>query len=447
MSPQRRTALMSIAAACVLIAVKLVAGIATHSLGLLSEAIHSGTDLVAALLTFFAVGVAARPADPGHAYGHGKAEHLGALAEGGILVAASLLIVWRAVSHLAGYSRATVHAEWYALAVLGFVIAVDVSRTIVSLRAARRYESSALGANAVHFASDLAGSTAVLLGLLGVRAGWKEADSAAALFVAVLVFAAAARLMRQNVDVLMDRVPSEAQEVARAAIARVRPPVQLRRLRMRQAAGRQFADVVIGVPPAAAVGQGHAAADAVEAAVHEALPHSDVVVHVEPQGDEAALRERALAAAQRVPEVREIHNLSVVRTDGGAEVSLHLKLPGDLPLEQAHAVATEVEHAITDSLPDVVSVQTHLEPLAEPGRGTSVERDPGDVASIVVSATGAAPRELRFLETDEGLVAYLTLGLDPGTTLADAHRRASEIEERIRRERPEIADVIVHTEP
>jgi divalent metal cation (Fe/Co/Zn/Cd) transporter len=168
---------------------------------------------------------------------------------------------------------------------------------------------------------------------------------------------------------------------------------------------------------------------------------------VEPQGDEAALRERALAAAQRVPEVREIHNLSVVRTDGGAEVSLHLKLPGDLPLEQAHAVATEVEHAITDSLPDVVSVQTHLEPLAEPGRGTSVERDPGDVASIVVSATGAAPRELRFLETDEGLVAYLTLGLDPGTTLADAHRRASEIEERIRRERPEIADVIVHTEP
>jgi cation diffusion facilitator family transporter len=447
MSPQRRTALMSIAAACVLIAVKLVAGIATHSLGLLSEAIHSGTDLVAALLTFFAVGVAARPADPGHAYGHGKAEHLGALAEGGILVGASLLIVWRAVSHLAGYSRATVHAEWYALAVLGFVIAVDVSRTIVSLRAARRYESSALGANAVHFASDLAGSTAVLLGLLGVRAGWKEADSAAALFVAVLVFAAAARLMRQNVDVLMDRVPSEAQEVARAAIARVRPPVQLRRLRMRQAAGRQFADVVIGVPPAAAVGQGHAAADAVEAAVHEALPHSDVVVHVEPQGDEAALRERALAAAQRVPEVREIHNLSVVRTDGGAEVSLHLKLPGDLPLEQAHAVATEVEHAITDSLPDVVSVQTHLEPLAEPGRGTSVERDPGDVASIVVSATGAAPRELRFLETDEGLVAYLTLGLDPGTTLADAHRRASEIEERIRRERPEIADVIVHTEP
>jgi cation diffusion facilitator family transporter len=447
MSPQRRTALVSIAAACVLIAVKLVAGIATHSLGLLSEAIHSGTDLVAALLTFFAVGVAARPADPGHAYGHGKAEHLGALAEAAILVFASLIIVWRAVSHLAGLTQATVHVEWYALAVLVFVIVVDVSRTVVSWRAARRYRSAALGANALHFGSDLAGSLAVLLGLLGVRAGWKEADSAAALFVAVLVFAAAARLMRRNIDVLMDRVPSEAHEAAQLAISRLQPPVELRRLRMRQAAGRQFADVVIGVPPGAAVGQGHAAADAVEAAVHEALPQSDVVVHVEPQGDESALRERALAAAQGVPQVREIHNLSVVRTDGGAEISLHLKLPGDLPLDAAHAVATAVERAIADALPDVVSVETHLEPLAEPASGTSVERDADYVESIVRATTGSPPRALRFLETDEGLVAFLTLGLDPGTPLADAHRRASEVEERIRRERPEIANVIVHTEP
>ena len=216
---------------------------------------------------------------------------------------------------------------------------------------------------------------------------------------------------------------------------------------MRQAAGRQFADVVIGVPPGAAVGQGHATADAVEAAVHEALPQSDVVVHVEPQGDESALRERALAAALRVPEVREIHNLTVLRTDGGAELSLHLKLPGDLALDDAHAVATEVERAISESVPDVVSVQTHLEPLAEPARGTSVERDTADLESIVRSATGSAPRELRFLDTDEGLIAFLTLGLDPATPLAEAHRRASEVEERIRRERPEIADVIVHTEP
>ncbi|MGB2952636.1 MAG: cation diffusion facilitator family transporter, partial [Gaiellaceae bacterium] len=288
MSPQRRTALVSVFAACVLIALKLVAGIASGSLGLLSEAAHSGTDLVAALLTFVALGVAEQPPDRGHAYGHGKAEHLAALGEAAILVGASLVIIWRAVWRLTGLSNSHVHATWYALAVIGVVIVVDLSRSIVSWRAARRYRSYALQANAVHFATDLAGSVAVLVGLVIVRAGHPRADAAAALFVAVLVLAAAGRLMRRNVDVLMDRAPADAQEAARAAILALAPEVQLRRLRMRQAAGRHFADVVIGVPPGAAVEQGHAAADAVEDAVHRALPESDVVVHVEPLGGGAS---------------------------------------------------------------------------------------------------------------------------------------------------------------
>ena len=452
MSPQRRTALVSIVAACALIALKVVTGIATHSLGLLSEAAHSGVDLVAAILTFYAVGVAGRPADRSHAYGHGKAEHLAALGEAGILVAAALVIAWRAVWRLTGLTPTSVEATWYALVVLGIVMVVDLSRMVVSLRAAKRYGSSALGANAVHFGSDLAGSFAVLVGLLLVRSGWRDADAVAALFVAVLVLLAAGRLMRRNVDVLMDRVPSEAHQAALQAIAGLDPPVQLRRLRMRQAAGRNFADVVIGVSPGAAVGQGHAAADAVENAVQTALPESDVVVHVEPQMDDAELRERALAAAQRVPRVREIHNLSVLSIDGRTEVSLHLKLPGDLPLLEAHEVATEVEHAIVDSVPEVDSVQTHLEPLGEEAAGTSaaredVEHDHAAVSRIVRDTTGASPRELRFLDTDDGLVAYLTLALDPSIALADAHARASEVEERIRRELPEVSDVIVHTEP
>jgi cation diffusion facilitator family transporter len=446
MSPQRRTALVSIVAACVLIAVKLVAGLATHSLGLLSEAAHSGTDLIAAILTFVALGVAVRPADTGHPYGHGKAEHLAALAEAAILVVASLLIAWRALGRLFGSNPTQVDPRWYALVVIALVIVVDFVRASVSFRAGRRYRSPALQANALHFASDLAGSTAVLAGLAAARAGYDWADSAAALFVAALVLVAAARLMRLNVDVLMDRVPPDAQEAALAAIAAL-PGIELRRLRMRQAAGRQFADVVIGVPPAAAVGQGHAAADAVEAAVHGALPGSDVVVHVEPQQDEAALRERVLAAAQRVPRVREIHNLIVLSVGNATEVSLHLKLPGDLPLEDAHEVATEVERAIVESVPEVDAVQTHLEPLAEAGEGRDVAGDRDLVERIVREETGGPPRELRFLRTDDGLLAYLTLGLDPSTSLAEAHARASEIEARIRRERPEIADVVVHTEP
>jgi cation diffusion facilitator family transporter len=447
-NPQRRTALVSVLAAVALVALKLGTGLATHSLGLVTEALHSGTDLVAALLTFFAVGVAVRPADVQHAYGHGKAEHLAALAEGAILVLASLFISWRAIARLVGSTDVHVNAAWYAFLVIAIVLVVDAARTLVSWRASRRYGSVALASNALHFASDFAGTTAVLGGLVLVRAGYHDADAVAALFVAALVLLAAARLMRRNVDVLMDRAPAEAQEAARDAIAGT--GVHLRRLRMRQAAGQHFADVVIGVSPGAAVGQGHAAADAVERAVQQALPEADVVVHVEPESGDTEIRERAHAAALDVPRVREIHNVSVLDVPGGTELSLHLKLPGDLSLEEAHQVATEVERAIIDAVPEVDSVQTHLEPLAEAGAGREaddIDAQRECVTRIVREATGAPPRESRFLRTDEGLVAFLTLGLDPNVPLSEAHARASEIEERIRAERPEIADVIVHTEP
>jgi cation diffusion facilitator family transporter len=446
-TPQRRAALTSVLAAAALVVLKLSVGLETHSLGLLSEALHSGTDLVAALLTFFALRVAERPADVQHQYGHGKAEHLAALGEATILVGASLLISARALERLFGSGESAVDPAWYAIVVLLVVIAIDASRVTVSWRAARRYNSAALASNALHFGSDLAGSGAVLVGLLLARAGHADGDSIAALFVGVLVLLAAARLMKGNVDVLMDRAPAAAEAAALAAIAELRPAVDLRRLRMRQAGGRQFADVVVGVSPGAAVGQGHAVADAVEEALERALPGSDVVVHVEPVAD-AGVRERAHAAALSVRRVREIHNLALVEVGGHTELSLHLKLPGDLSLEEAHEVAEEVERAICVAVPEIDAVQTHLEPLTEAAAASEdADVDAQDIERIVRETTGAPPRALRFLRTEGGLVAFLTLGLDPQSRLHEAHSRASEIEERIRREHPDIADVIVHTEP
>jgi cation diffusion facilitator family transporter len=450
MSPQRRTALVSVVAAIALIGVKVGAGLHSGSLGLLSEAAHSGTDLVAALLTFFAVGVAGRPADRSHPYGHGKAEHLSALAEAGILVAISLVIAGGAIVRLAT-GGGHVDADWIAFSVIGIVIVVDLSRALVSARASREYESPAFAASAFHFASDLAGSTAVLIGLLFARSGYAHGDAIAALFVSALVLGSATRLIKTNVDVLMDRVPAGARDAAQAAIEELGPRVQLRRLRMRRAAGRHFADVVVAVPSASAVEQGHAVADAVEEAVGRVVPGADVVVHVEPQEAEA-IRERAYAAAVRNPRVQEVHNIVVLEVGDRIEISLHLKLPGDVALETAHEVASDVEHEILAALPEVDAVQTHLEPLSEPAPGLPLgqadsSRAAARIREIVRDVTGEEPRELRLLNTEVGLVAFLTVGMEPDRPLAEAHTRASEVEERIRRAQPEIADVVVHTEP
>ncbi len=447
MSPQRRTALVSVGAACLLVAIKLVAGLASSSLGLLAEAAHSGTDLAAALLTFFALSVAVRPADRGHPYGHAKAQNLAALAEAGFLVAISVVIGVLAILRLTGVVEFEVEPTWWTFAAVALVLAIDASRTMVSLRGARLYRSDALLANALHFGSDFAGTIAVLAGLTAAALGFPAGDSIAGLFVSGLVVAAAVRLASRNVDVLMDRSPEEDARIARQAIARLDPPVELRRLRLRRAGGEHFADVVIGVAPGAAIGQGHAAANRVEQALHGALPGIDVVVHVEPREGAGALRERVLAAALTVSQVREIHNLKVLDVDGSIEVALHLKLPGDLPLDQAHDIAEQVEAAIHADVPEVRSVQTHLEPLRETAAGEEIDIDTAVIEAAVRAETGAEPRQLRFVRTDDGIVVFLTLGLPSAGSLADAHGQASAIEERVRSAVPAIADVVVHTEP
>jgi cation diffusion facilitator family transporter len=447
-----RSALGSVIAAAFLVTLKLVAGLISGSLGLVAEAVHSGTDLVAALLTFLALRVAVRPADRDHPYGHGKAEHLAALGEGGFLVLASAFIGVEALARLAEGGSHDVEADGWIFGVLAVVLVVDITRMVVSHRAAERHSSPALASNALHFASDMVGTIAVLLGLLFTRAGTPAADSIAALAVAVLVVVAAVRLMRRNVNVLMDATPEEAQAAARAAIADAEPEIELRRLRVRAAAGRNFVEATVAVPPDAALGEGHAVADSIEDAVRGALPGSDVVVHVEPGTGEGDLRERASAAALTVRGVREVHNVRVVDVDGRTELSLHLKLPADLDLGAAHDIACAVEAAIHDAVPEVIDIYTHIEPLSTEAEGAEpqwaeVAGEERIVRMIVREVTGGQAEALRFRAGDDGLVVLLTVRLDGAQTLDQAHDVASELERRIRDRAPTIDEVIVHTEP
>lgn len=449
---RRRTALLSVAAAVLLVTVKLVTGLITGSLAFVAEAVHSGTDLVAALLTLFAVRVAIRPPDRDHQYGHGKAEHLAALGESAFLILVSVAIAAESLRRLIDGGYHGVEATWWAFVVLAFVVALDASRALASRRAALRFKSPAFASNALHFASDLAGSVAVLVGMIFVAAGQPAADAAAALFVAALVIAAGMRLARQSIDVLMDRAELEAEERIRAALAALEEPVELRRTRVRQAAGRYFADLVVAVPSDAGVTQAHATADDVERAVQEALPGADVVVHVEPIDAGGDLRERATAAASSVPEVREVHNVRVMHLPEGYELSLHVKLPSDLSLTDAHGVVERLEHLIHAAIPELRRVHTHIEPLAATdwasapaSDDTTTER--AAIEETVRRVTGADPAAVSFRDGEGGRVALVTIKLPGDQPLPSAHRHAGAIEEAVRERCPTLGDVIVHTEP
>ncbi|HEY7453336.1 MAG TPA: cation diffusion facilitator family transporter [Thermoleophilaceae bacterium] len=450
---RQRTATLSVVAAVFLVAIKLATGLATGSLAFVAEAVHSGTDLVAALLTFFAVRVAVRPPDREHHYGHGKAEHLAALGESAFLLLVSLLIAGESVRRLIdGGGGHDVDVTWWALTVLGVVIVVDATRAIASFRVAQRHNSAALAANALHFTADLAGSIAVLVGLLLVRAGEPSADAAAALFVAVLVVAAAVRLAKRSIDVLMDRTVADTDDRIRAALAQVGDDVELRRVRSRQAGGRHFVDLVVGVPMDTGVTQAHTVADRVEDVVERALGGADVVVHVEPTEAEGGIRERATAAAHGIPEVREVHNVRVMRLPDGYELSLHVKLPRELSLDQAHDAVERLEQQVVAQVPELRIVHTHIEPLARTDWASAPTSDDtatelAAIESAVKRFTGSDPVKVTFRDGEQGRVALVTVSLPGDQPLPSAHRHAGAIEEAVRERCPGLADVIVHTEP
>jgi cation diffusion facilitator family transporter len=429
---------------------KLGGGLATGSLGLVSAGIESSGDVIAAALTFFAIRLGARPADADHPYGHRRVENLAALGEALILGVGGVIVTVEAIMVLTVHRGESLEARWYVFAVIGAALAVDATRIGASLAAARRYVSAAFRSNAYHFAGDMAGTLVVLVGLILVAAGVKRGDAIAALVVAGIIFAAVVRLVTENASALMDRAPVGARRVAAEALRRLEPQVELRRLRLRESAGRVFADVTVGVPPATAVVESHVTADRVEAAVQRALPGSDVVVHVEPRERNLDLRQRVLAAALAEPLIVEAHNITVFSHGDRTAVSLHLKFPAEVPLIRAHEVAERVEARIRAS-EGAELVQTHLEPLEAPvaavdasGEDAAYRRQA--IEHLVRARLGRPPRDLHLFDTPSGRVLFLDVET-ASASLAVAHAAASELEEALRRAHPDLVEVVVHTEP
>jgi cation diffusion facilitator family transporter len=447
---QIRTALASVFAAGALVVLKLGTGLLTGSLALVSAGIESSGDVVAAVLTLFAIRLGGRPADENHPYGHRRAENLAALGEAVILTGGGIVVVVEAVGRLSR-AREPFEARWYLFAAIGVALTVDLSRVFVSLRGAAKYKSAALRSNAFHFAGDLAGSLAVLASLVAASAGVHQGDALAALFVAAVIFAAAARVVVENSRVLMDTMPAEAHARAYAAISELSDDIELRRLRVRESGGHYFAEAVVAVRPGQAVVEGQGTADHIEAAVRRALPDSDVVVHLEPRRDGLGLRDRALAAALAEPLVSDVHDIAIYKHAGRESISLHLKMEPGAPLADAHEAAERVEAALR-AQPEVEDVHTHLEPLEEPllARDETEASDESQrkrITQLVLDRTDHAPRELRLLHTDGGLVVFVSVVAGSDTRLPEAHELASRLEDDIRAAQPHMTDVVVHTEP
>ncbi len=454
-----RVALTSVVAALLLTGLKIVVGFATGSLGIMAEALHSALDLAAAVMTLGAVRIAALPPDESHPYGHGKVESFSALFETVLLVVTCVWIIWEAFERLF-FRPVRVDPNIWSFAVLFVSIGNDYGRSRALKRAARRYKSLALEADALHFSTDIYSSSVVILGLLLVRIGeagrnleWLEkADALAALGVAVIVLWVSTRLGKDTIDALMDRAPKGMAEAIGAEARRVPGVVNCLRVRVRPVGLINFVDVVIGIPRSMPLEQGHAVASQVEEQVRALYPKADVLVHFEPVSPpQESWPERIQAIAGQQGLV--VHEVRIQDTAARSTVTLHLEVDPGLTLSDSHAVAQRLEDAIYSQLEGLEAVETHIEPrMSRPTCGDSMPESLPLVLEHLQELSGEIPalrdtHNVRVVRQSGAVYISLHCVFDGGLKIDEVHRLSSLIEHRLKSRLPGVESVHIHVEP
>jgi len=450
-STKSRVAAISIFASAGMATAKLVVGIVIGSLALISEALHSSVDVVATVVTWMVVRFSDRPADEEHHYGHGKLESVSAL---GII---AMLYVLAGGILVESYSRLREGAPPPTLSAIPFIvllldIAVNFWRARALHRAALDTKSQALAADALHFASDVLGSVAVIIGLALSGFGYTWGDAAAAVGVAVMIAMLGLRLARSTVETLLDRAPEGVAEKATAAIRAVPGVVDVERLRVRMVGSTHFIDAIVQVPRTYPIDRVDEIKRKAQAAVAGALEDADLTFTAVPVArDNESIRERIMVIARNSG--LAVHHVTVHDLGGNLTVSIDLEVDGDMALTAAHDIAQGLERNIRDEFGEDVEVDTHIEPL-EPELPHGTDAAPDRVEAIKAAlaqfaADGAIHdiHSVRVRDTDAGEIVNFHCRAAPSMSVIKVHESVDEIERALRRAFPTVKRVISHAEP
>jgi len=458
---KKKAALLSVGSALLLVSLKAFLVIRTGSLGVLSEALHSGLDLIAAIITFLSIRVSDQPADERHPYGHGKFENFSAFVETGLLVLTAVYIIYEAFDRLFFH---IVHIQPSVTAILVLLVAlsIDITRARKLSRVAAKYSSEALEADALHFSTDVWSTIVVIAGICLVWAGerWNVpwlmyADALAGLTVAAVILWVGSRLGKRTLDALLDAAPEGLQEQITRAVGQMDGVLNVQRVRLRRAGNRYFVDATVSVPRTASLEQVHAWSDAIEQRVGEIVP-SDVVVHAEPRAPKGEpFFDSIRAVAQRSG--LAIHDLFAQQNDGRLFVELHLELDPHLTLKEAHQQATALEEKIRELRQEPMEVNIHIEPL---GMAISVpdsgKEDLRDLARAIEAFLNGLPAEYHELVNSHNVivrqVAHHILAschcvMRSELPITEVHDVTGALEDRVKERFPQISRITIHPEP
>jgi len=458
---KKRAALLSVGSATLLVSLKAFLVVRTGSLGVLSEALHSGLDLLAAIITFLSIRVSDQPADERHPYGHGKFENFSAFVETGLLALTALYIIYEAFDRLF-FRTGHIQPSVMAIVVLLVALSIDLTRARALREAARKYSSEALEADALHFSTDVWSTTVVIVGIGLVWAGetWDlpwlvYADALAGLAVAAVVLWVGSQLGRRTLDALLDAAPKGLQQEIALALERMAGVLDVVRVRVRRAGNRHFVDATVSVARSASLEQVHALTDAIEKRVGEIVP-SDVMVHVEPRAPVGEhLFEAIRALAQRMG--LAIHDVHASQQDGRLFIELHVEVDENLSLREAHRQASELEDQIRELRDGAIDVNIHIEPqghhIATPDSGLEEMKQ---LAKAIEDFLNRLPSEfdelvnchdVRVRQVEHHILVSCHCTMKSELPITQVHDVTAALEDRVKEKFQQIYRVTIHPEP
>jgi cation diffusion facilitator family transporter len=458
---KRRAALLSVASAALLVSLKAFLVFRTGSLGVLSEALHSGLDLLAAVITFLSVRVSDQPADERHPYGHGKFENFSAFVETALLLLTALYIIYEAFNRLFFHS-VHIQPSLTAILVLLVALAIDLTRARALKRVAQKYSSEALEADALHFSTDVWSTIVVICGIGLVWAGetWNlawlaYADALAGIAVAAIILWVGSQLGKRTLDALLDVAPKGLQQEIAMAVGRMDGVLDVDRVRVRRAGNRHFVDATVSVARTASLEQVHALSDAIEKRIGEIVP-SDVMVHAEPRAPQGEhLFEAIRAVAQRMG--LAIHDVTALQHDGQLFIELHLEVDENLSLREAHRQATELEDEVRKLRDGSTDVNIHIEPLgrhiATPDAGAGEMKQLSRAIEDFLNTLPAEFDELvnchdvRVRQVEHHILASCHCTMRGALPITQVHDVTAALEDRVKEKFPQIHRVTIHPEP
>lgn len=460
---KKKAALSSVYAAVFLTAMKIVVGIFTGSLGILSEALHSALDLCAAVITFFAVSFSDKPADSKHHYGHGKIESFSALIETVLLFLTCGWIIYEAVEKLFfDKGVALTGVQWGVLTMIISII-VDVSRVKVLKKAAKEHGSQALEADALHFSSDVWSSSVVIAGLVFVGIGdyfnfpvLKYADPIAALGVALLVIKISIKLGKETIDVLLDSAPKGMQEMVEKEISLITGVLQITDIRIRPSGAVLYIHINVGIAPNQSNRNVDRMVREIKEKILEKIPRTDIVVStflVEAVGvRDVGIDDILGKIISLIPICTNIHNIHFYEIEGKKKITAHIELKENLSLKDSHALSHQIGDLVMEAIPDIDNVNLYFECEEKEVRAEDITEEQHEIVdnirgivSKIIDSVDC--HDIKLYSDGKKVSTFLHCGVKGDFTVDELEKMSARIKNEVKNNILQLDNVHIHFEP